>query len=477
MSVGGPVALAAIEEALRDIRREEVDVTRRLSRGAERVVRLHESESELIRQLAARRPTQADAGWESELEAATRSARDALHAHAGQVAAVENEVSVLDDTIDELAERRAQLVAEVGRLQGELDAVAGRIADDLASDAAYQSKRLAAADAARLARASIAKTNQADLDREAKGRPYRDDPLFRYLWERGFATRNYRANPLATWLDGLVARLIGYDLARANFVMINELPLRLRGFAEQQAERAADAQAALDAHFDAAIDAAGGKPIRTQLGEAYGEIAGLDAAMVAAEDNRDECTKLQRDLCEGNDAAFGTALTTLSRLLAATPVATASAGRAQDALAAQIESMRHRAGEEERDAMDLRNRLRTLAARRRELEDLQYEFKKAHFDDPRSVFRDDSLTGDQLTEFLRGGIGAGPYWERWQGAQFWTTTGGAGAMPWRGVGSTPAEADIKRETEAHGHGGPAGPFTRPRGRPARAAAGRARAGA
>ena len=51
-------------------------------------------------------------------------------------------------------------------------------------------------------------------------------------------------------------------------------------------------------------------------------------------------------------------------------------------------------------------RLKTLAARRRELEDIQYEFKKQGFDNPRSTFREDKLVGDLLNDFLRGGITA-----------------------------------------------------------------------
>ena len=39
-------------------------------------------------------------------------------------------------------------------------------------------------------RRGMRKTEQAEADREQKGRPYRDDPLFMYLWERGYGTRN-----------------------------------------------------------------------------------------------------------------------------------------------------------------------------------------------------------------------------------------------------------------------------------------------
>src|SRR5690606_17162802 len=61
-----------------------------------------------------------------------------------------------------------------------------------------------------------------------------------------------------------------------------------------------------------------------------------------------------------------------------------------------------------------------LAARRRELEDIQYEFKKQGFDNAGSRFGDDKLVGDLLNDFLRGGISAADYWGQWQRSQSWT---------------------------------------------------------
>ena len=52
MSIRGPQALASLEEAMRDIRREEEEISRRVARSAERVTKIKESEAELFRQLA-----------------------------------------------------------------------------------------------------------------------------------------------------------------------------------------------------------------------------------------------------------------------------------------------------------------------------------------------------------------------------------------------------------------------------------------
>ena len=101
-----------------------------------------------------------------------------------------------------------------------------------------QPVRLAAA--LRMAEEADKKAAQAEADREEKRKPYEADPLFMYLWRRRFGTAEYRANRLARYLDRKVARLIGYDKARANYAMLNELPVRLREHAERlKAEAAA----------------------------------------------------------------------------------------------------------------------------------------------------------------------------------------------------------------------------------------------
>jgi chromosome segregation ATPase len=470
MTLTGPEALRSIEEALRDIRREEGDVTRRLARSAERITRIRESEGDLLRQLGAVR---LDAGRQRALEdsilGAARTARDRLKQHTRTLSRLEAELKTLDQGIATLDAERAEALQQVERLQGELKAISARIAQALAADQDYQFKRRMAAEAARRARECIVKTNQADLDREAKGRPYRADPLFNYLWEAGFGTARYRAAPLVARLDAWVARLIGYDEARRNYVMLNEWPLQLRAFAERQVERAADAQSAAEAHFDAAIDTAGGKPLRADLAAIRASISDIDSRIVAAEDRREETSRLQRELAQGNDPEFAEAIAALAGVLGRADVgelldeARRSGVDGLDALIAQIDGLRRRVGEEEADAADLRERLRTLAARRRELEDIQYEFKKARFDDPRSSFRDARLAGEELDGFLRGTLAAASYWDHWQKAQQWQSGFGSRPGPWGEAGGSLPDAALAAGGRRRGRGGVSVPgFTRPR---------------
>jgi hypothetical protein len=439
MSLRGPEALASLDEAMRDIRREEDEISKRLARSAERVGKIRENEAELFRQLAQLR---LDPSIQSELDgrisAAEAKARDMLKAHAQDLSRAEQAAADIDAALAKLTGERAAALKELEGHQAELKALGDRLTATIAQEPAFAAKRQAAQELADIANQSMRKTEQAETDREDKGKPYRDDPLFMYLWEAGYGTANYRANNLIRYFDGLVAGIVGFAKARPNFAMLNEIPLRLREHAERQIESAKAAAAELEAMETAAIDAAGGKPIRAALASVQERIDAIDAQIVATEDQRDQTTQTLGVLAEGNNPAFESALAELANALAREDIQTllAEARRTRtgqdDTIVAQIDDARARAKDEEDETRDQKERLKTLAARRRELEDIQWEFKKQRFDDPRSSFREDRLVGDLLNDFLRGGISAASYWDQWRRSQNWNSSsewGGGAGLP------------------------------------------------
>ncbi|MFD2648395.1 hypothetical protein ACFSX5_11385 [Devosia albogilva] len=435
MSIRGPEALASLEEAMRDIRREEDEISRRLARSADRITKIRETEAELFRQLAQLR---LDPAVQSELDGtitgAEARAREQLKAHAKALSAAEGALAETDATLARLTGERAEALRDYERHQSELKALAGRLGASIAKDPVFAAKQAELAELTSVADQAMRKTQQAEQDREAKGKPYRDDPLFMYLWEAGYGTPNYRAGNLVRYFDGMVANLVGYHKARPNFAVLNEIPLRLREHAERQAELAQKGQEELDQLETAAIDAAGGKAIREAMETSQARIDALDAQIVDAEDARDEAAKALSELAEGRDPAFSGALGELAAALGREDIQTllADARRTRtgqdDTIVAQIDDARSRIRAEEEETSDQRERLKVLAARRRELEDIQWEFKKQRFDDPRSTFREDRLVGDLLNDFLRGGISAAAYWDQWRRSQNWS----AGTNDWGG---------------------------------------------
>ena len=184
---------------------------------------------------------------------------------------------------------------------------------------------------------------------------------------------------------------------------------------------------------EAAVDKAGGKPVREALRAAEARIAEIDAKVLELEDLRDAAAQQQNEMAQGGDPTFASAIAALATSLQRHDIETLLAEAREtrtvedDAIVKQIDDARARVREEEDETRGQKSRLKTLESRRRELEDIQYEFKKQGFDNPRSTFGEDKLVGDLLNDFLRGGISAAGYWDAWRKSQNWS----GGYDPWQ----------------------------------------------
>lgn len=468
MAISGPEALQSLDDAVRDIRYEEDSIAKRLARSAERVAKSRETEAELFRQLAdIRLSPDVRAEMAGRLIQAEERAHEMIARHAKELSDADIALKSLDTQVADQARARRKVLEDIDQAQEKLKALSDKIAKAIAKDPAYEAKRIEATGLDQIAGESMAKSALAETDREQKGSPYRADSLFMYLWAAGYGTKNYRANNLVRWLDSLVARMVRYDDARPNFAMLNDIPLRLRTHAERQVTLARIAEEELDALEQAAIDAAGGKPAREALGVARTQLEKFDTKMSALEDARDARARAFRHLVEGRDPAYEDANNVLAQNLGQQDIralladARATLTHEDDAIVAKIDDTRARIAEEEIESGDDKARLKILANRRRELEDIEWEFKKARFDDPRSVFREDDLTGDMLGEFLRGAVTAAVYWGQWRKSQSWR----AGTSDWGGGIGLPRSGRKRRRNTGNSWqsaGVSGGGFSRPR---------------
>src|SRR5690606_13360914 len=181
MSIRGPQALASLDEAMRDIRREEEEISKRLARSAEKLGKIRENEAQLFRQLAhLRLDPSVQAELEGSISAAESRARTMLETHAKELGKAEKNAANIDAELARLTAERAEALKEIEAQQGELKALAARLAPTIASDPAFAATRKQADELADVAAQSMRKTEQAERDRDEKGQPYRDDTLFMY---------------------------------------------------------------------------------------------------------------------------------------------------------------------------------------------------------------------------------------------------------------------------------------------------------
>jgi DNA repair exonuclease SbcCD ATPase subunit len=322
------------------------------------------------------------------------------------------------DLLENLREAEARLAAletqrESQREQAEaaaavLDEREADVQERLENDPAYQAQLGRAHEADAVADQAEAKTEDAVNDKQTKGEPYENDRLFMYLWERGYGTSAYSANPLSRFLDRWVANLVGYDKARPNYWMLNEIPRRLRAHAENARARS-DAEfekleqlelaAAEDmgvAHLEQALDAA-----ERSLSEIDEAIAGMEGRIADMGDRRSR-------FAAGDDELMAQALDELADEMESDGI---NALRRQASLTPDREDdriVRDIVGIDERlDQLDeaYRDRKKVYARhlqKARELENLRGKFKRLGYDDMRSEFSDGAAVTSALAQFLRG---------------------------------------------------------------------------
>ena len=421
--ISGPEALRSLDRALDEIRRDEKQMTRLQADAGARIARLREIEAEQFIALAELRLDPArKTEISGELSRAEKQARSILEQHEGQLSKVGGRLDEIDDELRAVGEKRAEAQSVYEQAEAELDALSDEVFKGLKTDEKYQAQLAKSDEAKSIAEHALKKTETAEADREEKGRPYREDPLFMYLWESGYGTSSYDANNLVRFFDKKVANLVRYHDAKPNFAMLNEIPMRLREHAERLLAAADKEHEKLKKLEDKAFDAAGGKSYRLNSEKAAKQITKLDDQQLALEDERDGLARQQSKMTDGGDSAYQEAVSILTDGLQRETLgelyanARQTSSREDDLIVRKIDAVRDEIAEQEEDMAEAKTRLKTLASRRRELEDIEWEFKKSRFDDPRMKF-DDDLVEDLLGEFLKGAISAAGYWGHWQDAQ------------------------------------------------------------
>jgi hypothetical protein len=291
----------------------------------------------------------------------------------------------------------------------------------LASDPDYRELRDAAEAAERVAVHADEKATLAEAELAAKGEAYEADPLFAYLWRRGYGTAAYRAWPLARWLDGRVARLIGYEGARRNYHTLQELPVRLREHADRVG---AAADAALAGSPPATRPSARptaccrSRPRSTRPASASPRST---ARWRRGEEARQAVAQRLEAFARGEDPLYLEAVALLTealgrvslKALAREAIATPLPEDDRDGGAAA------RAGARRETATVSLAELREAAARHKaratDLERVRIDFTRRRYDQPGSVFVEGAMIATLLAQLLDGAMTRDGLWRVLEG--------------------------------------------------------------
>jgi chromosome segregation ATPase len=422
----GRATLQRIDREIAGLRAEEAQYAAQVAEVTDGLARLRNEEIEAYRELARFR-LDAEQGRRigGALEAAEARARQMLAERERALAEFGRRVEEVAARAHELEAERSRLAAELSARHAEVDRADAALIERLARTDDYNA-RLAAVEAAeRIAVEAERKAELAAADRLQKGQPYEADTLFMYLWNRGYGTPDYRGRGLIRALDGWVARLVGYQDARANYHMLTEIPLRL-GEHAQRARQAAEAAAAeLDAYEAGERRAAGILDIEAGAAALDQRIAAIAEDLKAADVQRDELETARAALLRGEDETSRAAVATLVEALRAESLpqlrraALLTPDPADEAIVDRLERLDDRIADLEEEQQRRLRLQQDLEAKRRDLEQVRGRYVAEGFDDQRWEF-DDRAIEEILKALVRGAMTGAILWKGLRGAGRYT---------------------------------------------------------
>jgi hypothetical protein len=334
---------------------------------------------------------------------------------AGQLAQRDTAATEVAKQLEQASGEKAALEDQRERLRKELEAAAeyldnaeAALQAKLDADADYRSQRERATEADRVARHAETKATESEQEEQAKGAAYRADPLFMYLWRRDFGTAAYKAGGLFRWLDGKVARLIGYADARLNYQRLAEIPKRLRTHAEARRGDADAALAVLRSLDEAAREANGIPQLEADQDAAQEAVDDVEERIEAADTRIAELTQHRADFASGADPHTQRAVEQLAAALEREDLASLEQEAMRtpfpedDRIVAELKELER----EQRKVGFLLENLKQSRAKqqdkREELARLRRDMQRERMDRPGAGFGDGALVALMLTNFVKG---------------------------------------------------------------------------
>jgi hypothetical protein len=428
----GRETLGSIEGAIGKLYREESQLDASLKSAVAETERLRRERTEALRELARVKLDEMAAGrLVDSLDAGERRAVQILDDYRLRIAAVTERRDAL---VKEVESAQAVRNAAAKLVEDALDAVEALRAEvetKVQAVAAWRDAKALSDEAAAVAGEAEKKAANAEAELGAKKKPYDEDPLFIYLWQRGFGTSRYQSGNIVRFMDRMAADFIGFAAVRPNYAALIEIPLRLREHATAKRAAAAERLATLSAIERRALVEAGIEPRERTLNEMRHKLAAADrtledkAALLRKTD--EERTAL---VSGGSSPAYEQALTTIAAADAKDQVAAlyAEARRtptgADDAIVRRIEGIDGDLSKAEAELADLRRTAQDLAKRRIDIERVRDRFRGAGYDHPRGTFGNDRDIADALGRTVAGTIAGQILWEILKGG--YSTRGPSG---------------------------------------------------
>ena len=438
----GRETLKHLSTTLRTARNELERLDRELQTTSSSVAMTQRQQAQALKRLAALRLDAIRQGdVVKRIDSADYAVQKVLDRRQDSINELNERVSAADKALRSLEERREDLHDEVDVAAQVLAEREGSVQTALEADAEFQTQIDRTREADAIAVSAAEKAQVALEDRRLKGQPYEADVLFMYLWNRGYGTSEYHANPLARLLDAWVARLCNYHDARPNHWLLLEIPKRLQEHADRRRTDADDELEILRALEETAAKSGGVHTARSALTELEQRQDEIDETIAQSESELRALQTEQSQYAAGEDTYIAECLSlfadALQRrdVLDLTQLARSTMTTEDDAI---VDDLRHlREGERElQNELERNRKLHQEHLRRvQELEQVRQQFKRNRYDDLRSGFDNGDVIVTMMREVLGGALRGGALWDVLRQYQRYRDV--AGAWPDFGSGGIP----------------------------------------
>ncbi len=415
----GRQTLTSIENAITKLHQDEGQLDTALKSATADGERLRKERVEAFRELARIKLDDIEAGrLVNDLDAAERRAIQILGERRERIA---DALRTREEAVRAVTDAQRVRDAAAQAVESALAAVEALRADVEArvqATAEWQAAKAPVDEAEKIASEAENKAANSEAELGSKKKPYDHDPLFTYLWMRGYGTARYSATWPVTYVDRKLADFISYAGARANYVMLTEIPLRLREHANTQRAIVDEHKTRLSEVERRAMVAAGIEPREKALSEARERLALADRDLQSKQDALKAAdARRAKVLGTGNDPAYEEALATVALADSKDDIVTLyrearrTAATVDEAIVRKIEILDQSISKIDAEIADLRRSVQDLARRRIEIEKVRDRFRDAGYDHPHTTFGNDSQLGTVLGQMIEGVVRSGILWD------------------------------------------------------------------
>jgi len=410
--------LMEIDQSLQGARQSLHSLADQINKGGENALLFRQQESQAYRELAQIRLDHLQSKTLTEqLQYSEKQALDLLEQRQTYLTELINKINQAEQVLSDSEKNRQNQAQNLTEKVENLEQLLAKIHQQLALQADYQQQQSKTQKAVVQASFANEKRQQAAAEESNKGKPYRLDQLFMYLWHLKFGTNAYQVTGKTRYLDQWLAHFIGYEALRQNYAMLQEIPKRLKAHADDLTEKA-NQQLKILKELQQIAEKKEAVPEQEALITKEQQALEKIDQMITKQESDYNLLVAERSLTlSGQDPYFKQALEALvttfrdKAIFQLRQEAAETPAWQDDQIVENLLELREEKKVIEENLQHYQKLHSNQLERVKGLESIRLKFKQNHYDQTNSRFSEGAMTSVLLQEFLRGAVNTADLWQ------------------------------------------------------------------